>query len=113
MKGKIESISLKSGLYRVQYDERNWKMISDALNSDRFTEISPLNRADILMSVFDLAKTGDVSYELAFNVTRYLERETEYLPWSNGLGKLGGLVSLLGRTANYGRLKVSKFILNI
>lgn len=94
-----------AGLYRVHYDEKNWNLISDALNSDQYSQIAPLNRADILLSVFDLAKTGEISYETTLSVAGYLERETEYLPWSNGLRKLGGLATLLGRTANYGKLQ--------
>uniref|UniRef100_A0A224XI48 Aminopeptidase n=1 Tax=Panstrongylus lignarius TaxID=156445 RepID=A0A224XI48_9HEMI len=92
-----------AGLYRVQYDDRNWRMIVKTLNSDNYKLISPLNRANLLLDVFDFAWRGDVDYTLAFEVLSYLIRETDYVPFNAGLGRLHAIGQMLKRTPAYGQ----------
>ncbi|XP_014280242.1 aminopeptidase N isoform X2 [Halyomorpha halys] len=93
------------GLYRVQYDDQNWKLLSDTLNSDKYSDISITNRADIVMTILDLAWTGDIAYEQAISLVNYLAREKEWLPWKTGLNKLGALNRILSRTPSYSYFK--------
>ncbi|KAJ4447858.1 hypothetical protein ANN_09867 [Periplaneta americana] len=47
MPGKDQWLILNikiTGLYRVHYDDQNWALISDSLNSDQFSSIGLLNR---------------------------------------------------------------------
>ncbi|XP_054279876.1 aminopeptidase N-like isoform X2 [Macrosteles quadrilineatus] len=90
-----------TGLYRVNYDDQNWQLISDALNGPDYSKIDTLNRVQILADVLDLAWRGDLSYRLAFHLLRYLKQEAEYLPWKAGLGGLSNIDRLLRRTPVY------------
>lgn len=90
-----------AGLYRVNYDDHNWQLISDALNGPDYSKIDTLNRVQILADVQDLAWRGDLSYRVAFQLLQYLKQEAEYLPWKAGLGGLSNIDKLLRRTPNY------------
>lgn len=70
-----------SGYYRVNYDEAAWRRIFAVLDSDNFTMIHEINRAMIIDDLFNLARAGQLSYEIALTGTKYLRRETEYVPW--------------------------------
>ena len=47
---------------------------------DNPTAISVINRAQIMDDSFNLANSGQLDYETGFNLTRYLQWETEYVP---------------------------------
>ncbi|XP_073980169.1 aminopeptidase N-like isoform X2 [Rhodnius prolixus] len=94
-----------AGVYRVQYDDRNWRMIIKTINSDNYKMISPSNRASLLIDVFAFAWRGDVDYSLAFEVLSYLTRETEYIPISTGLERLLAIDQMLKRTPSYGHFE--------
>uniref|UniRef100_A0A1I7X138 Aminopeptidase n=1 Tax=Heterorhabditis bacteriophora TaxID=37862 RepID=A0A1I7X138_HETBA len=57
------------GFYRVNYDERGWNQIVNQLNQD---------------------------HTLAFNLTAYLPKETEFLPWAVALDGLETISDKLG-----------------
>ncbi|KAJ8889515.1 hypothetical protein PR048_009014 [Dryococelus australis] len=95
-----------SGLYRVQYDTRNWILISEAMNSARFQRISLLNRAQLLNDMMAFAWTGDVGYDVSLDLVRYLRQETSYMPWRTALGAFSKLHSILRRTPDYHHFRV-------
>ncbi|CAG2054125.1 unnamed protein product, partial [Timema podura] len=59
----------------------NWQLITNQLNSDQFDVIHVLNRAQLLDDSLNLARAGILDYVSALDVTRYLYRETDYIPW--------------------------------
>ncbi|XP_070509761.1 aminopeptidase N-like [Chironomus tepperi] len=69
------------GFYRVNYDESNWRKIIAILNSDNYEQIHVLNRAQLVDDALTFAFDGVISYDIAFGVVSYLERETNYIPW--------------------------------
>ncbi|KAL7036535.1 hypothetical protein ACKWTF_008841 [Chironomus riparius] len=69
------------GFYRVNYDESNWRKIISILNSDNYEQIHVLNRAQLVDDALTFAFDEVISYDIAFSVISYLERETNYLPW--------------------------------
>ncbi|KAK0167904.1 hypothetical protein PV327_001759 [Microctonus hyperodae] len=72
------------GFYQVKYDYENWRKIVDYLNSDKYDNIHPVNRAQLLRDVIKLYKKDPKNInnrELLGNVTAYLHRETNLLPW--------------------------------
>lgn len=75
----IRLISLL-GYYRVNYDEANWKLLASYLNTTSYTNISPLNRAQLIYDAFTFARSGRLSYKVALELTNYLHRETDYIP---------------------------------
>ena len=78
----------QTGYYRVNYDNENWNLIISALQ-DGTNSINRINRGQIFNDLFNLAKTGHVSYNLALDSTKYLFSETDYIPWKAGLISLG------------------------
>ncbi|XP_029679399.1 aminopeptidase N-like [Formica exsecta] len=71
----------QSGYYRVNYDSENWNRITTYLNSEEYTKIHVLNRAQIIDDSFHLAIQEQQSFSLFWNLTRYLSRETDYIAW--------------------------------
>ena len=69
---------------RVNYDEKNWKMIIKQLNDDHM-KIHVVNRAQIIDDAINLARSGLLSYEIALGVTSYLNNEVEYIPCAAAL----------------------------
>lgn len=100
-----------AGLFRIQYDEKNWQLLASALNSNEFKKIGVLNRVQLVADSLDLAWRGDLNYSLAFDILKYLRHEDKYLPWKAGLNSLSNIDRLLRRTPNYGLFK--KYVQNL
>ncbi|KAJ8889370.1 hypothetical protein PR048_008869 [Dryococelus australis] len=73
------------GFYRVNYDSRNWDLITQYLHSDVYDTIHLLNRAQLLDDAFNLARAGVIGYPVALKLSRYLSREVDYIPWLSAL----------------------------
>ncbi|KAF4524598.1 hypothetical protein B566_EDAN008553 [Ephemera danica] len=68
------------GYYRVNYDKKNWELLSGAQLS-----LHPINRAQVMDDALALARVSLVEYPTALDTTEYLSQETEYVPWGAGL----------------------------
>ncbi|XP_070137967.1 aminopeptidase N isoform X2 [Drosophila bipectinata] len=69
-------------LCRINYDERNWQLLNEALMGENATQIDRFSRAQLLDDVLNLAGAGVVGYYLAFSFLRYLPRENESIVWN-------------------------------
>ncbi|XP_029160195.1 aminopeptidase N-like [Nylanderia fulva] len=69
------------GYYRVNYDNENWRRISDYLYNDDFTTIHVLNRAQIIDDAFHLVIAGHLNASIFWSITSYLDREIDYIAW--------------------------------
>ncbi|XP_065336916.1 aminopeptidase Ey-like [Cloeon dipterum] len=76
------------GFYRVNYDVRNWEMLTQALSADGFSQIHVINRAQIIDDSLALARANHLAYSTALDTTNYLDSETEYLPWASAFDAL-------------------------
>lgn len=79
------------GFYRINYDEENWKAIGRELKTKDFGNIHVLNRAQIVDDLFNLARSGHLTYDFIFSIINYIRDETHFLPWLsffNGLSHL-------------------------
>ena len=101
----IHLIILILGYYRVNYDTRNWEMIHQQLMTDH-TAISVINRAQIMDDALNLAQAGLLDYGIALNLTSYLAREDQYLPWESTLSSLLYVQDMVSRSSAYGLFKV-------
>lgn len=90
------------GYYRVNYDKSNWKNIIKILNSEDYTKIHVLNRAQIIDDALTFAFDGVISYDIAFGILGYLIRETDYIPWYAAMNKLDKLDHILKATDYHG-----------
>lgn len=95
---------LQTAYYRVNYDDENWRMLQNELKSSR-TVIDSVNRAQIVDDALNLALAGELSYDVALNITDYLISEQDYLPWSTALSSLSYIDLMLQSTQHYGLFK--------
>ncbi|XP_060595216.1 glutamyl aminopeptidase-like [Ruditapes philippinarum] len=73
-----------TGFYRVNYPPDVWRRIADALESQGPAAIPyPADRTGLVDDAFNLARAGYISYELALEMTKYLDKEYHHLPWDS------------------------------
>ncbi|XP_047036095.1 aminopeptidase N-like isoform X1 [Helicoverpa zea] len=94
--------------YRVNYDPRNWQLLTAALKSPDYSHVPLMGRVQLLSDAFALAWTNHLDYNTALNLASYLQREKEYLPLSTGLKALAKIENVLKRTPDYGAFQ--KFV---
>jgi aminopeptidase N len=97
---------LASGYYRVNYDERNWKLLDLQLKTDHQV-IHPINRAYLIDDSFALAAAEILPYTTAFSLIEYLPKENHHVPWSSAIKALNYIGRMFSYTKNYGRYKVN------
>ncbi|KAG6450131.1 hypothetical protein O3G_MSEX006401 [Manduca sexta] len=68
------------GYYRVNYDQKNWLLLSTALKSGRVK--SPITKAQLIDDAFNLAKTSQLNYSCALSLTTcVINGEESKLVW--------------------------------
>lgn len=93
----------QTGYYRVNYNLENWQQLTLQLQIDPFV-IHVLNRAALIDDVFVLAKTGDVPYRTAMEMSRYLHAENDYIPWVSALSHFDELDRMIQDPETSGNL---------
>ncbi|XP_055901791.1 uncharacterized protein LOC129938333 [Eupeodes corollae] len=88
------------GYYRVNYPEEMWKSLVDQLVQDPDV-FSIGDRASLLNDAFSLADSTQLPYDTALDITTYLSKELEYVPWSVAASKLTSLKNTLMFTDIY------------
>ncbi|XP_029162557.1 aminopeptidase N-like isoform X2 [Nylanderia fulva] len=71
----------QTGYYRVNYDFKNWQNLASYLNSDEYTNIHVLNRAQIIDDAFYMAINNKLNFCLFWKLVKYLWREKDYIAW--------------------------------
>ncbi|XP_063377572.1 uncharacterized protein LOC134664758 [Cydia fagiglandana] len=72
--------NLQHGHYRVDYDEKSWSLIAEALLNEP-ENIHYLNRAQVVDDVFALMRSTRMSYSFGFNILRFLRNEHNMHVW--------------------------------
>ncbi|CAK8674728.1 unnamed protein product [Clavelina lepadiformis] len=91
------------GYYRVNYDDKNWQLITDKLNGG-FEAIDVKSRAQLIDDAFQLARAKRLDYTIPLRLTEFLRSDFDYLPWESALDAIAYLVRMLGRSKAYGPL---------
>lgn len=106
----ISLFNIFLGYFRVNYDDENWKRIVEYMNSDNYENIHVNNRAQIINDLFTFAKEEPLMYGKHFwQLTKYLSRETEYIPWEAALTALRSIDGVFGDISVRGTLQVGTF----
>uniref|UniRef100_A0A1B0AGP0 glutamyl aminopeptidase n=1 Tax=Glossina pallidipes TaxID=7398 RepID=A0A1B0AGP0_GLOPL len=101
------------GYYLVNYPEDMWRALNSALVENR-DSFSTADRAHLISDVFALADASQLNYSIALDLSKYLENEVEYVPWSVGVSRLANIRNLVYYTelysnfVNYARQLLSK-----
>ncbi|XP_041970230.1 aminopeptidase N-like [Aricia agestis] len=90
----------QTGYYRVNYDIDNWKALAKVL-FESHNIIHLLNRAQLVDDAFNLARNNRLDYSIAFDVSRYLVNETDYIPWASASSAFNYLDVVLSGTSVY------------
>ncbi|XP_037030608.1 aminopeptidase N-like [Bradysia coprophila] len=72
----------ETGYYRVKYDTRNYELISHALYQGGVSQMHALSRAQLLDDAFNFARNDQLSYAVFLNLTRFLQKDNDYIPWA-------------------------------
>uniref|UniRef100_A0A1I8PMJ2 Aminopeptidase n=1 Tax=Stomoxys calcitrans TaxID=35570 RepID=A0A1I8PMJ2_STOCA len=70
-----------SGFYRINYDERNWKLIIDGLLKRPY-KIHSHNRAQLMDDAYHLWQTNRLCASILLELLTYLKNEDHYAAWS-------------------------------
>lgn len=88
------------GFYRVNYEVEMWHEIIQEVVATPDT-FDTANRAHLLNDVFSLADANQLSYEVALDMTTYLRKENDFVPWNVAATKLQALQGNLIYTDAY------------
>ncbi|KAM6119331.1 aminopeptidase N [Pterocles gutturalis] len=90
-----------SGYFCVNYNQENWDQLLAQLATNH--EVIPvINRAQIINDAFNLARAKYVNVTLALSTTRFLSRDTEYMPWQAALNNLNYFQLMFDRSEVFG-----------
>ncbi|XP_017572753.1 aminopeptidase Ey [Pygocentrus nattereri] len=89
-----------TGHYRVNYNVENWERILNQLNSNH-QAVPVINRAQIVDDAFNLGRAKLIPVSLALNTTKFLAKETAYLPWQSALNNLDYFCLMFDQTLVY------------
>ena len=83
-----------SGFYRVNYDDENWKLLINQLDTD-YQQIDEINRAALIDDANNLAKAEITNPTIFLDLVKHLEKETSQIPWAaafDGLNYIGNII---------------------
>lgn len=71
----------ETGMFPVNYDPCNWKMLSVYLQGPNRQTIPVLTRAKLLHDSWNLAYAGELCFHTALNMTLFLKEERSHVVW--------------------------------
>ncbi|KAK3928579.1 Aminopeptidase N [Frankliniella fusca] len=90
------------GAYRVQYDDRNWELLTAALGDPKErASIGLVGRAQVIDDAFELAQAQRLPYAVPLGLINTLQLEEEYQPWRVALNALSRIDGLLKTDVRY------------
>ncbi|XP_054128757.1 aminopeptidase N [Melozone crissalis] len=92
-----------TGYFRVNYNQENWNQLVQQLDTNHAV-FPVINRAQIIDDAFNLARAKYVNVTLALNTTRFLSKETEYMPWQAALTNLKYFKLMFDRSEVFGAM---------
>uniref|UniRef100_A0A2K5MI48 Aminopeptidase n=1 Tax=Cercocebus atys TaxID=9531 RepID=A0A2K5MI48_CERAT len=81
------------GFYRVNYEVATWDSIAAELSLNHKT-FSSADRASLIDDAFALARSQLLDYKVALNLTMYLKKEENFLPWQRVISAVTYIISM-------------------
>ncbi|XP_045676292.1 glutamyl aminopeptidase [Phyllostomus hastatus] len=81
------------GFYRVNYEIPTWDLIATSLNTNP-KDFSSADRASLIDDAFALARAQLLDYKVALNLTKYLKKEEDFLPWQRAISAVTYIISM-------------------
>lgn len=96
----------ETGFYRVNYPTSIWNRFAQALATQGLTAVPyPADRTGLIDDAFNLARGGYLGYEVAMEMTKYLDKELHYLPWDSAYDAIMYIKDMFITSANYNDLR--------
>jgi hypothetical protein len=71
------------GPFPVNYDEKNWNLLSEYLQTETGRNAIPVyTRAKLLHDAWNLAYSGQLSFAIAFDMTLFMKHERHHIVWN-------------------------------
>ncbi|XP_071953572.1 glutamyl aminopeptidase-like [Antedon mediterranea] len=84
----------QTGYYRVNYDSETWNALIVELQNNH--EVIPVaDRSGLIDDAFNLARSGQIDYFIPLNITKYFNKETEYIPWDAAYSNINWISEIL------------------
>ncbi|XP_008289437.1 glutamyl aminopeptidase [Stegastes partitus] len=87
------------GFYRVNHDDHMWNVISEQLQTNH-SVLDAADRTSYIDDVFALARAGLIDYGNAFNLTKYLTKESDYIVWDRVASSIAYVRDMLSGKAD-------------
>lgn len=69
-----------------------------------------MERANILDDAFNLARAGQLSYDITLGLIQYLTKESDFEPWAAVANNIEYINDMLYGASRYGRWRVRSFL---
>ncbi|KAK9884995.1 hypothetical protein WA026_009224 [Henosepilachna vigintioctopunctata] len=96
----------QAGYYRVNYPKNMWNQLGSIMN-----ELPISDRTHLLEEAFSIAMSGEISYDIPLELTKYLKNENNYAPWKAASTDLLNIYKLLQSTKYVQQYK--NYVINI
>lgn len=90
----------QAGFYRVTYSEEIWTLIISRL-IENHTIFNPADRASLIDDAFTLCRAGVVNATIPLQLSLYLLKERDYVPWATALEHLQAWSKNLAESSAY------------
>lgn len=90
----------QSGFYRVTYSEDMWMSIIAALHKNH-SIFSAADRASLIDDVFTLCRAGILNATVPLELSLYLLKERDYVPWATALEHFQSWARRLAESSSY------------
>ncbi|XP_041971233.1 aminopeptidase N-like isoform X2 [Aricia agestis] len=88
------------GYYRVNYDQRNWELLDEAIRTGDFK--NPMTKAQLIDDAFNLAKVGQLKYSYALRLSScVMQGDDSKIVWELLLNNMSFLKHNLRATSGY------------
>lgn len=97
-------LNLKQGYYIVNYDEKNWKILSEVI-----MQLPAVIRAQLVGNAMTLAKAGIIDYSIPLNMIRIIgtrDKEIIFVPLLSVFEETDFLFDILHNTPAFGIYEV-------
>ncbi len=103
----------ETGYYRVKYDTKNYELIAEALWTGSLSQIHAVSRAQVLDDAFNFAQTNQLSYAVFLNLTRFLRKDIDYIPWAAASVGFSYLDRRFSGHANHAVFRVNIYFIKV
>ncbi|VVC37450.1 Aminopeptidase N-type,ERAP1-like C-terminal domain,Peptidase M1, membrane alanine aminopeptidase, N- [Cinara cedri] len=90
----------QSGFYRVNYDDGLWNELIGQLNLNHEV-FSAADRASLIDDVFTLCRAGVLNVTVPLELSKYLRKERDFVPWATALAHFQNWSKFLSESSPY------------